>query len=285
MGHFKRIRVFWVVGTFIYLLVYEITTFVDISSMTVYTINNVKGGVAKSTTSHILATIAARKGQRVLLIDADGQASLTRFTGTEPQAGVADALRNLIASKNANPQTINIEERLEILPGTYSLFSLEDEIALYRGLRHALLDDLLRSVALDYDIVIIDTPPHAGWLVYNALFAADRIIVPIQCEAASIEGIGDLSTTLDRCSEEFRKKIPLSYIVPSFLDGRRTEQKLYLRALRKQYGEVVTKTEISTDSSIPRSQTQNCTIMDLKGKKSRAIVEYEALANEVFQWQ
>jgi len=148
---------------------------------------NQKGGVAKSTTAHAIGTGLARKGLRVLLIDLDPQGNLTYVTGAKEDGGAWDVLNGKRVQ-----DAVQKAGDLEILASTPDLstpdLKIKGERKLYK------LRDALHRV--QYDAVIIDTPPSLGVLTLNAATAADAVIIPAQADVLSVEGVKQLGTTL-----------------------------------------------------------------------------------------
>lgn len=255
----------------------------------VISIHHRKGGVGKTTTAQHLGAVSALQNQKTLLIDFDGQGNLTDSVGFKDfEYGTAEVLR---AAMNDTGEITDISQgiyeiksNLHLMPGCNKLFKVQQEIANFVGNRGELLNDLLKSIGgWGFNVIIIDTPPSDGWLVANALLAADCIYTPVACEAFAIDGIAGLSETLGELGRKNKRKLAITRLIPTRMDGRIKEHSEYLSSLRKRYGDLVTQAIIRTDSNIPKSQTENLSIFEF-AKTSRAAVDYRNLAKEIFTW-
>lgn len=254
--------------------------------MLVLTIHFRKGGTSKSTSSqHIAATASLYEGLKTLLIDTDGQANISKVFGVESNGdkGLVRCMRSVLRDNipNLSDETVTVRENLDLLPGSVELFQVQNEIANYDGNRVKLLASVLQVAnGLGYDLIVIDTPPSDGWLVKNAIFAADRLIAPIVCNAFSMDGIVDFNNELLFLGRKFEKDIKLFAFVPCVFDKRIKEQNEYLAMLHKKFDPKVTKVRINIDANIAKAQTENMTIFEFK-PNSRASFEYQELTREL----
>ncbi|HEX4110095.1 MAG TPA: AAA family ATPase, partial [Solirubrobacteraceae bacterium] len=154
---------------------------------------NQKGGVAKTTTTLNLACAFGEAGHRVLCVDMDPQGNLTMSQGIDPdslQVSMYDVLVHRLSIRE-------VIRRREIDVACASIDLAGAEIAMSTMIgRERSLERALDAVLEDYDYVCIDTPPSLGLLTINALTAADKVIVPVQCEYLSMRGLIQLQNTL-----------------------------------------------------------------------------------------
>ena len=156
-----------------------------------------KGGVGKTSTAHAVATVLAQT-ERVLLVDSDPQATLTKAIGVEHPLTLFDGLM-----ANADPRSIvaPLSDSLAIISSQIEMAEAEIAISGKMG-RERMLTRILKPLSNMFDIVVIDTPPSLGLLTINALVAADGVVVPTQPQAADLYGLREfLMTTIVQVQE------------------------------------------------------------------------------------
>jgi chromosome partitioning protein len=162
----------------------------------VIAVQNQKGGVGKTTTALTLAGCLARRGERVLVIDADPQATLTRQAGIDTRWLTLSLVDVLAGRASVQDATVALSDGLAILPAARELAGVEMALVAELG-RERFLADALAGTAHAYDAVVIDTPPNLGLLTVNALVCAETVIAPVSAEdEASVQGLAELRSTL-----------------------------------------------------------------------------------------
>ncbi len=207
--------------------------------MQTWAIANQKGGVGKTTTSLCLARGLATDGARVLLLDLDPHASLTRAFGIPsdpPPAGSHD----LFAAHGAGIPAVRRDSavhNLQVVAAQPALATLERRGATQPGLGLA-LGRALHGVRNEYDYALLDCPPTLGLLMVNALAAADRLVIPTQTDPLALHGLADMLRTADMVERSRRRALP-RHILPTLFDRRTRSGVQSLEELRERHGERV----------------------------------------------
>ena len=181
---------------------------------------NQKGGVGKTTSAVSLSAQLALLGFRVLLLDFDPQASATSGLGIQkhPEGGdLYDAFFGKVPFRDIIvPSSI---PNLSVVPGSHDLVSLELEIGRAPG-RELILRSAMTDIQADFDLVLIDCPPSSGLLTLNALGCAQSVIVPLQAEYYSLEGLSGLLNTISFVQQTFNPTLQLLGVFLTMFDSR-----------------------------------------------------------------
>jgi chromosome partitioning protein len=187
----------------------------------VYTLVNQKGGVGKTTTAINLGAYLAYYGQRVLLVDLDPQANATSCLGVDKHTVRSGTYEVLIGRTPAAGHILNNPRlKLSLLPASPALAGAEVELVSELA-RESFLKKALGSVLDRYDYLLVDCPPSLGLLTLNGLVAArDGVIIPVQCEYLPLEGLTQLTQTLDRVRNAVFPEMHVRGVVLTMFDGR-----------------------------------------------------------------
>ncbi len=204
----------------------------------VIAVANQKGGVAKTTTVQCLGVALAEQGHRTLVVDLDPQACLTYSLGFDPDA-LERSLHDVLVRRERLADVVQtvpgIDGRLDLVPATIDLAGAEVHLLSRTGREHVLAR-ALAPVLDDYDAVLIDCPPSLGVLTINGLTAAEAVIVPLQCEALSHRGVGQLLETVEDVRQFANEKLRVLGIIPTMFDGRTTHSRQVLAEVGDRYG-------------------------------------------------
>jgi chromosome partitioning protein len=238
---------------------------------------NQKGGVAKTTTTLNLAVAFAETGHRVLCIDLDPQGNLTMSQGIDPDK-VEKSLYDVLVNDMPISEIIQHRE-IDIAVASIDLAGAEIAMSTKIG-RERSLEKALREVAGDYDFICIDTPPSLGLLTINALTAATKVIVPVQCEYLSMRGLVQLQNTLKMIQENLNPDVRIEGILPTMLDSRTVHAKEAVEILEENFGDLVFKSRIKKAIKFAEAPVKGASVLKYDSESSAASY-YRDLAKEV----
>jgi chromosome partitioning protein len=211
-------------------------------STRIFTVANQKGGVGKTTSAVNIGAALAMGGLRTLIIDLDPQGNASTAFGV-PRDEVQGMYEVIIKDLPIREAALKVPgyPALEVVPATQSLANSEvelvpmvaREIRLKRALTNYLTEAAARGERFDY--VIIDCPPSLGLLTINALVAADELLIPIQCEYYSLEGLTLLLHTVTLIQEHLNQNLKLTTIVLTMYDSRTRLANDVAEEIRKHY--------------------------------------------------
>ena len=185
----------------------------------IISVANQKGGVGKTTTAITLSAMLAKKGKKVLLIDADPQGNASSGLGVEKgqELSVYDVLTGDVQIKEAIKETH--VKNLNICPSNINLAGAEVELVSMISREHR-LKEKIDEIKEEYNYIIIDCPPSLGLITLNAFTASDSILVPIQCEYYALEGLGQLINTINLVKKHLNKDLTIEGALLTMYDIR-----------------------------------------------------------------
>lgn len=244
------------------------------SIRTCIAIINEKGGTAKTTTSVNLAAALGEQGQRVLLVDLDGQAASSRWVGVEEDNRLAEAM-----GRGGGLKPIpDVMPNVSLVPASGKLDSVAHDLRPTQG---GQLRRILAEISDDYDYILIDCPPSLGnRLIANGLLAATHVIVPVETSILALDGLKILLTTLEDVRDGFGHDIVLAGVLACRYDGRTKLSRLVLEELRRALPGRVFNTLIRENVRMRECPASGQSILAF-APDSPGAADYRALATEL----
>ena len=207
-------------------------------------IANQKGGVGKTTTAVNLGACLASMGVKVLVVDFDPQCNATSGFGLRDEAVEKNIYLAFANGRSLDGHIVDTgQANLSLVPSTPDLSGAEVELQGEND-RFIVLKETLDGISGLYDIVLIDCPPSLSLLTVNALTAADSILIPIQCEYYGLEGLGQLTKTVDLIRQKLNGELAVEGILLTMCDMRTNLAKEVASEVRRFFGDRVYETYI-----------------------------------------
>ncbi|MDX1437934.1 MAG: ParA family protein [Anaerolineales bacterium] len=249
----------------------------------IYSLVNQKGGVGKTTTAINLGAYLGQFGLRVLVVDIDPQANATAHLGVDKQTIDVGTYNMLIDGTGGNPKVLhNPRLKLSLLPSSPSLAGAEIELVseLAREFR---LRNSLGPLVDRYDYILIDCPPSLGLLTLNGLVAAqDGVVIPVQCEYLALEGLSQLTRTIQRVRSALFPGLKIRGMLPTMYDVRTNLSNDVVTELRRHFPGHVFNTVIPRSVRLAEAPSYGVPI-SAYAPSSIGGKAYEGLTREVLQ--
>ncbi len=247
----------------------------------IYTLVNQKGGVGKTTSAINLGAYLGYYGQRVLLVDIDPQANATSSLGVDKNTVRSGTYEVLVRQNAIGAQVLhNPRLKLSLLPSSPALAGSEIEL-IDLPKREFRLRDALNAVADRYDYILIDCPPSLGLLTVNGLVAGvNGVIIPVQCEYLALEGLSQLTQTIQRVQAGLFKELEVRGVILTMYDGRTRLATDVVSEVRKHFPDQVFESVIPRSIRLAEAPSYGLPI-SIYAPDSTAAKAYAALAREV----
>jgi chromosome partitioning protein len=248
----------------------------------IYTIVNQKGGVGKTTSAINLSAYFGYYGQRVLLVDLDPQANATLSLGIDKSTIKHGTYEVLIGTSPISPQILHSPRyKISLLPSSPALAGAEIELIELPAREHRLYDSI-KPVIDRYDYILIDCPPSLSLLTLNGLVAArNGVIIPVQCEYLALDGLGQLTQTINRVKNSLYPELQIRGLILTMHDRTRLATGV-AEEVRKFFGSKVFQTIIPRSVRLAEAPSHGQPISTY-APDSIGAKEYAALAREILE--
>ncbi|MGV3642112.1 MAG: ParA family protein [Adhaeribacter sp.] len=235
---------------------------------------NQKGGTGKTTTTINLGSALSKLGKKVLLVDLDPQANLSYSLGLEePEATLAD----VFSGSKGLTQILTPREGMTVAPGSNELVDIEISLVT-QPKRESFLKSILAD-AKGYDYILIDCPPSLSLLTVNALAASDEVLIPLQMEVLTLQGLSQILTTVAQIRDAFNARLKVKGIVVVMFDKRRKLSTEIQEYLEQNINEKIFGARIRLNVKLAEAPSFGQSVLDYDASSNGAR-DYMALAEE-----
>jgi len=236
---------------------------------------NQKGGTGKTTTAINLGKGLSKCGRKVLLIDLDAQGNLSySLSVNDFNQSMSDVLMGDVSLKDI----IVTREEMDVAPSEVSLSDVELSISNFEN-RASVLKEVLGDIS-GYDNILIDCPPSLSLLTVNALNAAENVLIPMQLEVLSLQGLDQISQTIDKIRKAYNRNLKIMGILPVMVDKRRKLSAEIYDHINENYDFRIFDSSIRTNVRASEAPSFGQSVISYDPRSNSAL-DYMALANEV----
>ena len=244
-------------------------------------IANQKGGVGKTTTAVNLAASLAVLKKRVLLVDMDSQGNATMGSGIQKNELLYSVTDVLLGEVPIETAIIKAEVGYRVLGANRDLAGVELAIADQEG-REFILREALKSIEENYDYIVVDCAPSLSLITINALAAVNGVMIPMQCEYYALEGLADLTQTIDRIQQALNPNLEIVGVLRTMYDARNALTRDVSDELEQYFGKKLYSTVIPRNVRLAEAPAHGLPIIYFE-KSSKGAVAYLHLAAEMLK--
>ena len=247
----------------------------------IISIANQKGGVGKTTTSINISTILAKKGKKVLLIDADPQGNATSGIGIEKKT--EKSIYDVIIEETKVEEVVLDTQikNLKICPSNINLAGAEVELVSMMS-REYRLKERIEEIRENYEYIIIDCPPSLGLITLNAFTASDSVLIPVQCDYYALEGLEQLMNTVNLVKKHLNKELELEGAVLTMYDARTNLSNQVVKEVKNYFEDKVYKTVIPRNVRLSEAPSFGMPI-SIYDPRSKGAKCYDKLVKEIMK--
>ena len=241
---------------------------------------NQKGGVGKTTSAVNVAASLGILGYKVLLIDLDPQGNATSGVGISKK-GLKASINDVILGDVKAEDAIRTTEfqNLDLIPANIALAGAEYN--LYEdGGNERIIKDALAPIKDKYDYIIIDCPPSLSMLTVNSMVASDGVVIPMQCEFYALEGLSQLTVTINKIKNNFNPGLNITGILITMYNGRLLLSLQVVNELKKHYSDRIFDTKITRGVKVSEAPGFGMPVY-YHDKRSKGTIEYLSVAKEL----
>lgn len=241
---------------------------------------NQKGGVGKTTTAINLTAALTKAGKKVLLFDFDPQANASSGLGIRKNRRSGSSYEVILGELSVEEALVHTEYG-DVIPSSSALSGASVELVDFED-REFILKNKLAGLRDRYDYIFIDCPPSLELLTLNGICAADRILIPVQCEYYALEGLSDLMATMRGVKKRLNPKLEIFGVLLTMFDGRTNFSAQVAEEVRRHFPGKVFTTVIPRNVRLAEAPSHGIPVQEYD-RFSKGAIAYKALAEEIIR--